>query len=364
MLYVDKKYGFYRVNHNQQIIETSSKIEALEIAQRVNGWVSYHFNDETYSSYDWQKEINIDIDEFYKRRAEQLRTKYDRLVLLYSGGLDSDNILKTFVKNNIHLDAIVSFYYSVDQDNTESDINQEWKLQTWPRLQQVLSLIPHTEFIRFDLTKIIFHTFDELYDDWLYRVHGPIGPNSLGRSYIKKFLSKKYNDYDTAIIYGHEKPRLRYKDKKFIFNFLDVANADKPVVDNNGVEYFYWSPDCPELVIKQAQIVKSYWENNISLIDSHPKNIKKSNIGTVLDHDYIPVQRLVYPQCDNSLYFTWRPRSKVFGRRDEWIYKSNSDLQKKIMKIYGSLKNLPAEWFNDDTHDMGLKGYLSKDYVL
>ena len=36
MLYVDKKYGFYRVNYNQQIIETSSKIEALEISQSVN----------------------------------------------------------------------------------------------------------------------------------------------------------------------------------------------------------------------------------------------------------------------------------------------------------------------------------------
>ena len=42
----------------------------------------------------------------YVERCNQLRDKYDYLVLHYSGGSDSHNILHTFLTNNIKLDEI------------------------------------------------------------------------------------------------------------------------------------------------------------------------------------------------------------------------------------------------------------------
>lgn len=364
MFYVDKKYGFYRVNYNQQIVETFSKIEALELAQRHKGWPSYHFHDEIFSSYDWKKEIKENIDSLYRKRAEQLRSQYKHLVLLYSGGFDSNNILKTFVKNNIHLDAIVCFYYSVDHDNNESDINQEWQLQTWPRLQKLLPLIPQTELIRLDLTDLSLNVIEQLYNEYLYYIPGYIAPNSLSRSFIKSKLPKKYRESDVGIMYGHEKPRLRFKDDQFIFNFSDIGNTNRPIIQDSGVEWFYWSPSCPELVIKQAQILKNFWLANKELINSHVKNRKNSDLGTVLDHDYVPAQKMIYPQCNENLYYTWRPQSNVFGRRDQWLYDSNTDSKDKIMKIYKSLCELPKNWFNNGSHDQGLVGSLSKDYIL
>jgi len=364
MFYVDKKYGFYRVNHNQQIVETFSKIEALELAQRYKGSPSYHFHDEIFSSYDWKKEIKVDINNLYRKRAEQLRAQYKHLVLLYSGGFDSNNILKTFVNNNIYLDAVVCFYYSVDHDNKESDINQEWQLQTWPRLQRLLPLVPQTELIRLDLTDLSLNIIEQLYDEYLYYIPGYIAPNSLSRSFIKSKLPKKYRESDVGIMYGHEKPRLRFKDDKFIFNFSDIGNTNRPIIQDSGVEWFYWSPSCPELVIKQAQLLKNFWSSNKGLINSHFKNRKNLDLGTVLDHDYVPAQRIVYPQCEENLYYTWRPQSNVFGSRDQWLYDSNTDSRHKIMKIYQSLCELPKNWFNDGVHEKGLIGSLSKDYIL
>jgi hypothetical protein len=39
-------------------------------------------------------------------KAMQLRDQYDYLILAYSGGADSDNILKVFQQNKIHLDEV------------------------------------------------------------------------------------------------------------------------------------------------------------------------------------------------------------------------------------------------------------------
>jgi len=52
-------------------------------------------------------QVSESLDFLYALRARQLREKYDYLVLYFSGGADSTNILKTFIDNNIFLDEIV-----------------------------------------------------------------------------------------------------------------------------------------------------------------------------------------------------------------------------------------------------------------
>ena len=98
-------FGFYRVGN----LKLYSQIEALEISQRLNLPITWHFNDEVYSSFDWTKEPDESISELYKKRCEQLREKYDYLVLFYSGGADSDNILNSGPNNTSICFSIISF---------------------------------------------------------------------------------------------------------------------------------------------------------------------------------------------------------------------------------------------------------------
>ena len=89
-------------------LATVNKYEILLAADNIED-VKYHFHDDFFSSFNWYQEPPQSIEYLYAERARQLRANYDYIILLYSGGADSHNILQTFVDNNIFLDEICSF---------------------------------------------------------------------------------------------------------------------------------------------------------------------------------------------------------------------------------------------------------------
>lgn len=110
------RFGYYQVGD----FKTYSKVEAIGRHHDKNIHPEWHFNDSIFSSHDWQQEPQTPLTELYRQRAQQIRDKYDYLVLFYSGGADSQNILDTFVNNDIQLDecaSIVTEYASPDQNS-------------------------------------------------------------------------------------------------------------------------------------------------------------------------------------------------------------------------------------------------------
>jgi hypothetical protein len=360
----EENFGYYQVHCGAHSYRTCSKLEALQAAQRNNGSVSWHYNDEVYGSYDWSTPIQEDIIDLYRQRAEQLRSKFDHVVLMYSGGYDSHNMLESFLKNNIKVDAIVSFYNAMDPNN-DSDIVVEWQLQTWPRLKPILEAHPEIEFIRMDMSRNSLNMLDMHKDDYYYISDGALAPNFVGISYLHQLLPAKFRTGSLAMVYGVDKPRVRYKNNQFIFNFYDQGFRVKPVTAGSGIEYFYWSADLPKLAIKQAQIAKNFWSGNFELMQTHSRNKRNPDLGVVLDHDHAPLQRMIYPHCSHGVFLTWRPASVTFGQRDIWIYKSNTEYKDKIMDMYKSFKkNVDRRWFNQGRYAKGLIGRISRDYIL
>ena len=96
-----KKAGFYEYNGKYYI----NKFQALEAAG--TDYVTWHFNDEEFGKFDWSKEPDDDLYDMYAQRAWQLRQKYDKIVIYFSGGIDSLTVLRTFVNNSIPIDAVV-----------------------------------------------------------------------------------------------------------------------------------------------------------------------------------------------------------------------------------------------------------------
>lgn len=360
----EERFGYYVAHCGIHQFRTCSKLEALQVAQRNNGWVTWHYNDAAYGSYDWSSPVQQDIVDLYRQRAEQLRNKFDHVVLMYSGGYDSHNMLESFLKNNIKVDAIVSFYNSMD-NNLDSDIVVEWQLQTWPRLKPILEAHPEIEFIRMDMAQNSLSMLDIHRDDYYYIADGSLAPNFVGISYLHQLLPPKFRTGSLAMVYGVDKPRVRYKNNQFIFNFYDQGFRVKPVTAGSGIEYFYWSADLPALAVKQAQIAKNFWSGNPTLLHTHSKNKRNADLGIVLDHDYVPLQQMIYPHCGQGTFLTWRPASPTFGQRDIWIYKSNTDHKTKIVDMYKSFKqNIDRRWFNQGKHAKGLISNISKDYIL
>jgi hypothetical protein len=81
--------GYWKVKNKKFI----SKHEALKYASVSNEAVHYVFFDHVWQNFDRSLLGTISLKELYKQRAQQLRDKYDYLILYFSGGADSYNVL-------------------------------------------------------------------------------------------------------------------------------------------------------------------------------------------------------------------------------------------------------------------------------
>jgi len=358
------RFGEYRVWIGKTLrLRTGSKIEAIESVQNFGGHITWHFNDEILSCYDWQKIVTEDIADLYHRRAQQIRDQYNKVVIMYSGGFDSHNILMSFLENGIKIDAICFFYNSLSQ-GPDDYIMVEWHAQTWPKLQRLQQLYPWLEVVRMDTSYSTMSLFDKHWDDWLYLGKGMINPSTIGLSHLHTLLPSHLQSDNTCLLFGVDKPRVRFVNNEFRFFFLDTCFRP-PVCPDSGIEYFYWSPNLPELLIKQAQITKQFWLQHSDLIATHKKNKANPKLGVLLDHQYDPLQRRIYPYCKDGTYLSWQPKDKLLLERDQWLVNSNTEYAIKIQSLVDSyVSKIRPEWFNQRDPRRGLVSYLAGDYLL
>ena len=100
---INKKLGYYLVNG----LEFDSKLQACIYATQLNKDVKWIFNDWMFSKYPWHVEPSETLDQLYDQRARQLREKYDYIIISYSGGADSHNIVSSFIRQGLHIDELV-----------------------------------------------------------------------------------------------------------------------------------------------------------------------------------------------------------------------------------------------------------------
>jgi hypothetical protein len=261
------KFGFYKVGD----YKTYSKIEAIELATKQKLPLTWDFNHKLFSCYDWSKEPSQSLDELYANRSRQIRNSYDYIVLMYSGGIDSGNILETFVKNQITLDEVCTYDYK----GGDFMYNRaELEKAAWPKLKEyqdrgVKFFHRHLDYT--DIAKKLLQNSNYNFDRVYYHNHH-FGVNHLAKTYLRELLP----DYVSLIekgkkivfVWGIDKPHVTYENSRWIIKFSDISDAGvSPRTqmlnrDYEHDEYFYWSPDAIDLMCKQAHVLKRYWELN------------------------------------------------------------------------------------------------------
>ena len=93
------QFGFYQVGNNTFY----SKVEATEYSNRVRLPIHWNFNDQAFAQFDWLQEPPVSLEQLYMTRAQQIRERYDYIVVWYSGGADSNNVLQSFLKSGLHV---------------------------------------------------------------------------------------------------------------------------------------------------------------------------------------------------------------------------------------------------------------------
>ncbi len=372
------RLGYYLVGWKKFYNKTLALMESKKTGYEV----TWSFNENIYGSIDWSIPIETPLFEIYKQRAQQLRDKYDYLMLYYSGGADSGAILRTFVENNIFIDEIVMqlpepVRQTFDpKDKSERNFYAELEYAAVPYLNKIKNkLNPNTKIRYQDFSKPGLELLQK--DNWFETV--PLCTNITLSGVFRQIAQN--NDthildlYNTgksiAQILGIDKPLVYFDGTDYYAYFMDTSTYHyvSPVDFNDtelskgkySTEFFYWTPDMPEIVVKQAQDIKRNCEEN-PWAKFMASEILKRHIS-----EYRPViHPVIYPSDVTVDFQTEKPSSKIIRPMDRWFWNTASDKVK--MNYLEAIKyienNTNSDHMIKNSIQYGIGAHKSKFYKL
>lgn len=226
----------------------------------------FYYYDNLFSQFDWKTEPTVSLQQLYKERAQQIRDDYEYVILCYSGGNDSSNILETFYFNDIHIDEIV-VVGALSQDktkNTDDNHNADIYLNVIPTLNSMnlpntkITVVDYTNFFR-DISQ--FSLIKDHGSNYLEYIGYHTSPHHLFWHDFRKFVGAT-NTKKTAWIMGTEKVDLAYDKetrKPFVFfNESAIYSYGLRYVDENfeRVNFYNGPHKCAaNIQIKQAHVL-------------------------------------------------------------------------------------------------------------
>ena len=326
--------GMYCVCHsstNKIISSHKNKVQALLEATRLRNqghlcavwFLWYH---DVFKNFNKGLLGKIPLKTLYKERAQQLRDSYDELILYYSGGADSHNILHTFLENNIKLDYVFVRWpykildkglYKPNKQNTgATNFVSEWDYVIKPDLDYLKNNYPEIKIITADwLDRVDLN----LYNDDLFTTQNHM------HSAVNFLRMQSYSDTEinlldqgkrVAAIWGTDKPYLikNPDGNQISFYFRDdlIQNAVPVNTDSNNVEYFYWTPDMPLLAYEMAYQTFLWFK-------SHPDKVQFINTS---QHYFICgeiIKEVCYPYWDFDRFQADKPDATK-KNKDFWFY--------------------------------------------
>lgn len=253
--------GFY--TYNGQIY--LSKIAALIQATKHKSDIEYYYNDHVYQNYPWSVEPVASLATLYREQAQHLRDKYDYLIVMFSGGSDSVNMLKSFVDNGIMPDETWTFVadnHTVDKYDTS---NIEITITGTPELKRVQQMGVKVELIN------LIEYDSPMAEDWY--LDGPgcrLSHDAMMRKnvFFENPRIKALVDQGKKVgfVLGLDKPRILLDGDTWHVGFLDQVNSahwtsQHLLTDGPYLEFFYYDPDRPDLLAKATHAVIDSFES-------------------------------------------------------------------------------------------------------
>ena len=235
---------------------------ALYESMKSKEQVQFICHDEQYQHYDWREEPPQSLDELMTKHAFDLRHKYERIILGWSGGTDSHTIYRIFKQNNIHIDEIL--------------IKTSNKLEQYPECH--FSWMKknhhdrHTIITKYDHHDSHLKQIECNNEHWIFKNKGDltIFGQSTGADGTRHMIEKNHSGKKWIYVAGFEKPRLVFRKNRWWARQLDF-----PLRLAMGYDYI----DCffldPLINIKQSHLLKK----------AVKEKIKKNNL-TVYENDW------------------------------------------------------------------------------
>jgi hypothetical protein len=372
------RLGYYQVGFKKFYNKTMALLENHRTGYEVE-WV---FNDDVYSKIDWSLPIEIPLMELYKKRALQLRERYDYLIMYYSGGADSTNALHAFIDNNIFIDELIMHMPEPVQktvnghDTSNLNYYSEVEYAAVVHLKKYKNNIhPNTKIKIQDFSKTGMELLNR--EDWFDT--SPLGL-SVSISGILRQVTQEYDSHylkiqdlgkSTCYIMGIDKPLVWNDGTDYYGFFMDTSayhyinpvdfNKSASIVDTVTTEFFYWTPDMPEIVIKQAQEIKRHYDSNPLI-----KWMAEASLTKHITEYRDILHPVIYPNYTCEKFQTEKPSTHILRPMDNWFWQTASEkVQHNYLNTIDYLeKNTNPKYMIKNTIQYGIAAHKSKFYKL
>lgn len=365
------------------------KHTALADASQTKQPIKWHFHDDVWKKMNWRQSSGMSLQSLYRLRAEQLRQKYQYLILAWSGGGDSTNILDAFVQNDIHLDEVViawavnasiGRYQPTSGDTSPENFPSEWDFAVKPRIEWLQANRPEIRLTIRDWSDRIALDCDE---DSLLKITNSQAYTGVLRSreideVVRERSAKNPN---VGVILGVNPALITIMNDQYVAtHFKDLFGESRSDIMADGtprqVEYFYWSPDLPEIVLEQAHEVRRF-------LGSYPQTARyfeQANVGrqgfqmSSIGYENVEPERLLkkilfYPTFDCSVFQAKKHPNRIEPEHYHWLYDHphSREFTKRFYGVAQSMYRLidpqfvidrsgagcPYKFFQSDYHVVG-----------
>jgi len=355
---ITEKYGYWETNN----LKFNNKVEALIYGTKNNTEVKFKYHDEVWKNFDRSQLGKIPLNQLYKERAQQLRDNYKYLVLYYSGGADSHNVLMTFISNNIKLDEVVvrwpkklldnQLYKPNDTDRSAKNYWSEWDYVVKPSLDWLTKHYPSIKITIQDYTE----TFDV---KGMENVFENVSHTRAGllQSFKSANKANVMSEDRTAHIFGIDKPALAVHNDSVYMFFNDLSTTMLYTDSVNDLETttkecFYWSPDFPLLTFEMAYRVSEYFNINkdkrqfLRPFGEDQKVAQKSidfafQESLIIQFQNNIVKEICYDTWDHNKFQADKPTSVIRQDKFYWFFKY-IDFQKECLAYLSNMKTITS----------------------
>jgi hypothetical protein len=363
-IFDNNQLGHYRVGSKKFL----NKYEALLDASSVKQPATYHWFDKVFGTFDRNLLGKRSLDLLYRERAQQLRDSYDYLILNYSGGCDSYNILRTFIDNGIKLDQIMvcwpfgakkaGVYTPNDQDKRVENFMSEWDFATRPDLEWLATNHPEIKIELIDWAEPFVNSPGFVNENSFSNLNHFHNLADLARSTLFSSTEEKLisQGKKVATIWGIDKPGIFLSNNSEVYmSFADsiVTVAHPAPCNPKGTEYFYWTPDMPIIAYEMAYQTANWFKAR----PHHHANMWRDDVDpyTVNWDHYVLCMMVNQVAARDSCYTNWprgkfqvnKPLNAVRADKDFWLY-SHDEMSHHVTRwkdLYGGLlKNVDAEF--------------------
>ena len=375
-------FGFFRVGDECFY----SKLDAVHHSMATGHDVVWDFNNQLFESLDWTVEPQESIQELYRCRAQQIRDRYDYVVVMFSGGCDSTAVLDSFIDNGIHVDEVFHLH---TLDGHKGNMNAFMTAETFhlaiPHALEKLKDCPNTRFTLCDNSDWKRQNLrDPEVREYAWRAYNNVHNLGITGFYHSPTVGfhrrfERWKDIQDSgqtmcFVIAEAKPQIYYDEtlEKHYYRFEDhYASQPSPHTQwcndpKENYENFFLQPDIPEIMIKQSHLClnmikdfenqkdKFYEYKRDDLLTKSPWGFDAyhphhSHVFTVRDNKnynmlYNDYHQLIYPSWKPG-YTQWKQRGRAVHPWHQWLADELPQEAKAWYKAYiETYSKLPDSW--------------------